>query len=457
LAALACAAPAAAQTGRVPDTDRIVPSDANALKASFSPVVRRTAPAVVNVLTVRQRARDPWFELFGGESPQREAARGGQFQPTGSGVIVRPEGIIVTNNHVVEGASSVRVTLSDRREFDAQVLLRDPRADLAILKINAGADRLPYLNVDVMEQPEVGDLVLAIGNPFGVGQTVTSGIVSATNRAGGGATGASFIQTDAPINPGNSGGPLVDMDGDVIGINTAILSRSGTYSGVGFAVPAQLVRQVVETAAGGATRVVRPYLGVSSRAVTTEVAQSMGLARPAGVLIGGVTPNSPAARAGLRQGDIVLSARGVPVNEPSELTFQIVSSRPGDAFDLQVRRDGRVETIRARLEAPPEVPREQRTLAGPHPMAGATVANLSTDILDRVGADPLNVIEGVLVADPGRAYAARAGFRSGDIIREVNGRTVNNVRELEEAMNTARAWRITVRRGGQDRVAEFSA
>src|SRR3712207_3509322 len=162
------------------------------------------------------------------------------------------------------------------------------------------------------------------------------------------------------------------MDGDVIGINSAILSRTGTYTGVGFAVPAQLVRQVVETAAGGATRVVRPYLGVGSQAITQEVAQSLGLPRPEGVLVGSVTPNSPAARAGLREGDIVVSAKGVAVNDPKELTFQIATARPGDAFPVQVRRNGRLETLNARLEAPPEIPSEQRTLAGSHPMTGAT-------------------------------------------------------------------------------------
>jgi S1-C subfamily serine protease len=316
LAALAaCSDPggAEAQTGALPDVDRrVTPSDSVSMKASFAPVVRRAAPAVVSVLTTRNRPRDPWFEMFGGQQPRQPS----RPQPTGSGVIVRPDGIVVTNNHVVEQASGVWVALSDRRELPARVLLRDERADLAVLKIDVGAEQLPTLRID-NETHEVGDLVLAIGNPFGVGQTVTNGIISAINRTGTGITDfASFIQTDAPINPGNSGGALVDMDGDLIGINTAILSRSGTSSGVGFAVPATLVRQVVETAQGGGRQVVRPWLGVGAAPLTSEAAGALGLERPEGVLIGSVTAGSPAARAGLREGDIVLAVNGNPVNEP---------------------------------------------------------------------------------------------------------------------------------------------
>ena len=451
LAALACAAPAAApaaaQSGQPLQFER-VPTDVASMQASFAPVVRRTAPAVVNVLTVQRQARNPWFEMFGG---QGETQRQGQFRPTGSGVIVRPDGIIVTNNHVVENAERVRVALADRRELDAEVLLRDPRADLAVLRIRA-TDQLPALNLDTAQRHEVGDLVLAIGNPFGVGQTVTSGIVSATNRSGGDIT--SFIQTDAAINPGNSGGPLVDMDGDVIGINTAILSRSGTSSGVGFAVPAALVRQAVDTAVGGATRVVRPYLGVGSQPVTQQVAESLGLTRPEGVLVRTISEGSPAARAGLRIGDVIVSANGVPVNDPGALNFQIATQRPGDVLPLQIRREGRFETIRPRLEAPRELPKEERTLAGQHPLMGVSVANLSADLIYNAGVNPLDYT-GVLVLDPGRGPARRAGLQRGDLVTEVNDRSISTVRELETAMNTARSWRLTVRRGGREGTLEF--
>jgi Do/DeqQ family serine protease len=451
-----------AQTGQFRDPapfqeSRRVPLDAGDVKTSFAPVARRAGPAVVNVLTIQQQARNPWFELFGGQAP-RQTQQGGAFRPTGSGVIVRPDGVIVTNNHVVENATQVRISLADRREFDARVLLRDPRADLAVLKIDAGNERLPTLNIDIGEQPEVGDLVLAVGNPFGVGQTVTQGIVSATQRTEAGDINqiGSLIQTDAAINPGNSGGALVDMDGDLIGINTAILSRSGTSSGVGFAVPAVVVRQVVDQAAGGATRVVRPYLGVGSTELTAAVAESLGLTRSDGVLVASVTPGSPAARAGVREGDVIQTVNGRPVVDPGALNFQIATARPGDVLSLQVRRGGRTETVRARLEAPPELPRLQRTLAGPHPLDGATVANISADIVDRVGLNPLDVVEGVIVVSPGRSIAARSGFRAGDIVRAVNGRTVRTVQDADAAMNGGRGWRITILRGGRELTGDFA-
>ena len=461
-AAIAALLPAigSAQSGQLQgafNEDRRVPDSEGDLKASFAPVARRASPAVVNVLTVQAQARNPWFELFGG--PAQPQAGGGAFRPTGSGVIVRPDGVIVTNNHVVESASRVRIALADRREFDARVLVRDPRADLAILKIEAPGERLPVLNIDTSEQPEVGDLVLAIGNPFGVGQTVTSGIVSATHRTGAGDINqiGSLIQTDAAINPGNSGGALVDMDGDLIGINTAILSRSGTSSGVGFAVPAVVVRQAVESAAGGATRVVRPYLGVGSQALTGQVAESLGLARPDGALVGSVSPNSPAARAGIRQGDVILAVNGQPVIDPAALNFAIQTSRPGDTLTLQLRRGARTETVRARLEAPPELPSLQRTLAGAHPLAGATVANISGDVLDRLGASPLEAPEGVVVVSAGRSLAARAGFRAGDIVRQINGQSVRTVPDLEAALRSGQGWRITISRGGRELTATIPA
>jgi Do/DeqQ family serine protease len=461
----ACSDPvgrADAQTGTLPDeSNRQVPQTPGQMQLSFAPVVRRAAPAVVNVLTARQRPRDPFYQLYGGGQPQQQT----RVAPTGSGVIVRPDGYIITNNHVIEGATEIRVGLSDRRELPARVLLADPRVDLAVLKIDTSGEQLPFINVDVSEQPQIGDLVLALGNPFGVGQTVTSGIVSATERSGSsplsreGITDiASFIQTDAAINPGNSGGALVDMDGDLIGINTAILSRSGTSSGVGFAVPAALVRQVLNTAAGGGRRVVRPYLGVGTDPITTERARELGLATPQGLLVSTITSGSPAARAGLRQNDVILSVNGVPVNETSALTFQIASRSPGETVPIQIRRNGRAETLRVRLEATPELPAEQRTLTGAHPLSGATVANLSGDILDQARVSALNAREGVLVVDPGTGYAGRrAGFRQFDLITEVNGRAVRTVGELQAALASSGGWRIGVRRGGRDIVGNFEA
>jgi Do/DeqQ family serine protease len=457
LAALAaCSEPggAEAQTGALPTLpeQRVVPSDAGSMRASFAPVVRRAAPAVVSILTTRNRPRDPWFEMFGGQ----QARQPSRPQTTGSGVIVRPDGIVVTNNHVVEGASNVWVGLSDRREIQAEVLLRDERADLAVLKIDVGAERLPALRIDTSQQHEVGDLVLAIGNPFGVGQTVTNGIISALNRSASITEIASFIQTDAPINPGNSGGALVDMDGDLIGINTAILSRSGTSSGVGFAVPATLVRQVVETAQGGGRQVVRPWLGVGAAPLTSEAAGALGLERPEGVLIGSVTAGSPAARAGLREGDIVLAVNGNPVNEPGALNFAVGTTRVGDPVELRVRQGAQVRTLRARAEAPPSRPRDERQLSGAHPLNGATVVNLSPALAIELGVD--TATDGVIVtALAGNGYARRAGFQPGDIIRAINGRRVNTTAELQAALAASQGWRITVERNGREVTGAFGA
>ncbi|HEX7947222.1 MAG TPA: trypsin-like peptidase domain-containing protein, partial [Phenylobacterium sp.] len=306
LAALAAVAPATAQTLATPafaQPNRTPPASAMEMKSSFAPVVRRAAPAVVNISAkriVRQQV-DPFWSLFGAGVPQARVA-----QSLGSGVIVRPDGVIVTNNHVIEGGQEITVALSDRREFPAKVLLADARRDLAVLKIDLPpGERLAVLAMDDSGDNQVGDLVLAIGDPFGVGQTVTNGIISALNRTTdpNGEAGSAYIQTDAAINPGNSGGALIDMDGDLIGVNSFILSRSGTSSGVGFAIPAAVVRRVVETAVGGGRAVVRPWFGARTQTVNAEMARSLGLPVPQGALVADLYPNGPAARAGLKQGD----------------------------------------------------------------------------------------------------------------------------------------------------------
>ena len=275
LAAGAAPPPEAWAQPAMPEATRKPPESAAAMKSSFAPVVRRAAPAVVNISAKRlvRQQTDPFWQLFGLGGPQAR-----QATSLGSGVIVRPDGVIVTNNHVVENGQEITVALNDRREFEARILLADPRTDLAILKIDVPpGERLPTLALDDSDDTQVGDLVLAIGDPFGVGQTVTNGIVSALNRTTDptGDGGGAYIQTDAAINPGNSGGALVDMDGDLIGVNSFILSRSGTSSGVGFAIPAAVVRRVVETAAGGGRAVVRPWLGARTQTVTADIARSL--------------------------------------------------------------------------------------------------------------------------------------------------------------------------------------
>jgi Do/DeqQ family serine protease len=432
---------------------RRAPSDPASMKASFSPVVKKAAPAVVNVASrrvVRQRV-DPFWDFFMGGGAPREQVQGS----LGSGAIVRADGVIITNHHniegIVEGNGDITVQLADRREFPATVLLDDPRADLAVLKIDTKGERLPVMAIDDQEQLEVGDLVLALGNPFGVGQTVTNGIVSALARTDVGAADfGSYIQTDAAINPGNSGGPLVDMDGDLVGINTFIISRSGSSSGVGFAIPAAVVKQVVNAALGGGHSVVRPWLGVKGQPVTGEIARSLGMAAPRGVLVAQVYPGSSADRGGLREGDVILSIDGQAVNDEGGGAFAIGTHKVGDRVPMQIRRGDRDQTLTVRAEAAPDTPaRDERVIKGRNPFDGATVVNLSPAVAQDLGVDPF-AGRGVLVTRIGQGYALNAGLRPGDFIREVNGRPVNTVAELAAAASgQGRAWNVTIERQGQ--------
>ena len=453
----ACSDPTSQSSAQpaLPQPTRAPPADAAAMKVSFAPVVKKAAPAVVNISSkrlVRQQV-DPFWELFGMGAP-----RGRVEGSLGSGVIVRADGVIVTNNHVVEGGQEITVALADRREFPAKVLLADPKTDLAVLKIEVGAERLPVLAIDDSGDAQVGDLVLAIGDPFGVGQTVTNGIISALNRSAdpSGDAASSYIQTDAAINPGNSGGALVDMDGDLIGVNSFILSRSGTSSGVGFAVPGAMVRRVVETAVGGGRAVVRPWLGARTQTVTGEIARSLGLATPQGVLVADVWPGGSAARAGLRQGDVVLTVDGQPVVDVGALNYAIATHRPGDTLVLSVRRDGQTQTLRLRAETAPDTPaRDQRVLSGRNPFDGATVVNLSPAVADELGVDPF-AGPGVMVVGVGRGFAMNAGLRPGDLIREVNGRKITSVADLAAAVaQGGGAWRVMIERGGEQISAQF--
>ncbi|HUO13230.1 MAG TPA: trypsin-like peptidase domain-containing protein, partial [Caulobacteraceae bacterium] len=331
-----------------PAAPRQVPADAATVRLSFAPVVRKAAPAVVNVYSRRvvRTQVDPFWGMFmGGGIPQERVA-----QSLGSGSIVRSDGVILTNHHVIAGAQEIVVVTHDRREWPAKVLLDDPRADLAVLKIDPGAEKLPSIAIDDTSDVQVGDLVLAIGDPFGVGQTVTNGIVSALARSGGSGNIASFIQTDAAINPGNSGGPLVDMNGDLIGVDTAIVGPAGQSSGVGFAIPAALAKQVVMTALGGGHEVVRPWLGVKGQALSGDMAKSLGLAAPQGVLAAEVWPDGPVARAGVARGDVILSVDGQPVNDPGDLNYRVATLSPGASVSLVVHKpSGGDHTVVVRL------------------------------------------------------------------------------------------------------------
>ena len=442
----------------MPAPTKRVPADAATMKMSFSPVVKKAAPAVVNVASrriVRQRV-DPFWDFFMGGG-----GGGAQVQGSlGSGAIVRADGVIITNHHniegIVEGKGDITVQLADRREFPATVLLDDPRADLAVLKIDTKGEKLPVMAIDDQDQLEVGDLVLAMGNPFGVGQTVTNGIVSALARTDVGvADFGSYIQTDAAINPGNSGGPLVDMDGDLVGINTFIISRSGSSSGVGFAIPAAVVRQVVGAALGGGHSVVRPWLGVKGQPVTGDIARSLGMTAPRGVLVAQVYPGSSADRAGLKEGDVILSIDGRPVNDEGGGAFAIGTHKVGDRVPVVIQRGDRQQTITVRADAAPEIPaRDERAITGNNPFNGATVINLSPAAAQDLNVDPF-AGRGALVTKIAPGYAQN-WMRPGDFVRTVNGRQINSVADLAAAAATKpQRWTITIERGGQLIQAQF--
>src|SRR5690606_25558805 len=335
-------------------------------------------------------------------------------------------------------------------EFDATVVRSDPHSDLAVLRVDARGDALPTIPLGDSDQLQVGDLVLAIGNPFGVGQTVTSGIVSAVARTNPSINDYGFfIQTDAAINPGNSGGALIDMNGRLIGVNTAIYSRSGGSMGIGFAIPANLVRTVLASVGSGRP-LVRPWLGAEVQAVTQDLATAMGLSRPRGVLISNLHPRSPFARAGGRVGDIVTAVDGMTVDDPVALRFTI-STRPlGSRADIDIWRDGREYRLQVPIEpAPEDPPRNQTTISGDNPLSGATVVNLSPAVADELSVGLTDRGVAVLEVAP-RSIARRMGFRPGDVVVSVNGRSVSRVSELRSLLDRrARSWAITVRRDGR--------
>src|SRR5665213_13769 len=356
------------------------PASMGQVQLTFAPVVKRIAPAVVNVYSksVVQAQVNPFFNdpLFGqlfGTPEMRQRVQ----QSLGSGVIVRADGLIVTNNHVVEGGNEITVALSDKREFKAKVLLADPRTDLAVLKIDTKGEHLPVVPFADSDAVQVGDLVLAIGDPFNVGQTVTMGIVSALARTQISASDYQFfIQTDAAINPGNSGGALVTTDGRLAGINTSIVSNSGGSIGIGFAIPANLARRVVEGALGGGVKLT--WIGAEGQPVTGEIAGSLGLLRPGGVVLKSVFPGGPAANAGLRTGDVILSVDGTEVDDMQGLNYRVATHKAGEVVKLHVSSGGKQRDVEATLAVPSEnPPRQVTSVGGRNPLTGAKIENLS--------------------------------------------------------------------------------
>lgn len=450
LALLSAATPAQAQEAAA------LPQSREQIALSFAPLVRQATPAVVNIYTqklVRQRVSplfdDPFFRQFLGDAVPRGMTRERMQNSLGSGVIVRPDGTVVTSDHVIAGADQIRVVLADKREFDAKVLMHDERSDLAILKLEGAGRGFSHLELKDSDEAQVGDLVLAIGNPFGVGQTVTSGIISAlAHRAVGGGDLDYFIQTDAAINPGNSGGALITMDGKLVGINASIFSRSGGNMGIGFAVPANLVRTMLAAVAQGKKEVTHPWMGVEGQPVTQDIAASLGLPQPGGFLIKSLNEHSPARKAGVKIGDVVVALNGHAIDDMQSFNYRVATLPIGSTATIGIMRQGQRLDLPVSVIAPPEtMPRDERFISGRNPISGAKLANLSPAVAEDLGL--LGIETGVVVTDvKPQSTADGVGLRPGDLIVALNGKEMTMVRDVEAAVKTAAsAWRLTIQRG----------
>lgn len=440
------------EAGEAADAARRVPFGQQEMQLSFAPLVKSTAPAVVNVYASQQAKEvrspfegDPFFEQFFGRQRQPRAQ-----SSLGSGVLVDPSGIVVTNFHVIKDADEVKVALSDGREFESKVLLKEEAVDLAILKIEA-KEPFPTIAIGDSDALQIGDLVLAIGNPFGVGQTTTSGIVSALARSHIGVSDFGFfIQTDAAINPGNSGGALINMQGQVVGINTAIYSRSGGSIGIGFAIPSNMVQAVVAAAKSGSDHFERPYIGASFEPVTAQIAEALGMVRPSGALIAAVAAEGPASKAGLKPGDVILSFNGAPIEHVDALGYRLATQAIGASVKLDVLRKGSEDKVDVVLARAPEGDSATSVkLSGRSPFTGAEVSQLSPRLAQKLRLEP--DATGVAIVDIARGSPAEGlGFRAGDIVRAVNGEEVDSPQKLQQiADDGGRWWRFTIERGGR--------
>ncbi len=446
-------------TGSAADAQTAVPSSPAQITLSFAPIVKQTAPAVVNIFAkqiVRDQvspfAGDPFFsQLFRNYAQSQPRVQ----SALGSGVILSADGMVVTNYHVVGHATEIRVALQDRREYAADVVLEDPQVDLAVLRLK-GAHDLPALALRDSDTVEVGDLVLAIGDPFGVGQTVSSGIVSGLARTITIGDGQGYyMQTDAPINPGNSGGALVDMAGKLVGINSAILSQSGGSNGIGFAIPANLVRAFVQQAKAGAKHFVRPWTGLTGQTVDAAVAESLGLDRPDGVLVAAIAPESPFARAGVVTGDVILRIGGQPVNSPQELAFRMATVGPGGSAPVEVLQKGRLRKLDVAMIVPPEVPpRDPLTITDDVVFRGLTVERINPAVIAEMQLPP--TARGVVVTQADD-LAASIGLQAGDVLLSVNGQKIETPGDVKAAAQApTRFWQVDVIRQGQRLRLRFS-
>jgi len=440
--------------------ERAVPASEAQVRLSFAPVAKVAGPAVVNVYSTKTikvasspLMDDPFFrQFFGDNMPGIGRQRERHQQSLGSGVIVDPSGLIVTNNHVIEDGDEVKVALSDRRELECDVVLKDEQLDLAVLKVRNPKEALPTLPLADSDQLQVGDLVLAIGNPFGVGQTVTQGIVSALARSQVGISDYQFfIQTDAAINPGNSGGALVDIDGKLVGINTAIFSRGGGSNGIGFAIPSNMVKVFVDSARRGGSAVELPWIGAELQPVTSDIAESLGLDRPSGVLITSILRKSPAEAAGLDAGDLVVAVDGIEVSDPRVFNYRLATKGVGNVAKLTVNRAGKLIEVPVKLMTAPETtPRETLTIDARSPFQGATVANVSPAVAAEIGLSYRGQTGVVITAVAPGSPSDRIGLQKGDIILSVNGNDITETKVLATvAGSDPMFWRVAIDRNGQ--------
>lgn len=427
------------------------------LPFTYAPILKQPTSAVVNISSEKKVKtqnnmapfmQDPFFRRFFGDQFGQAVPREQIEKSLGSGVIVSPDGYIITNNHVVDGADQIKVYLSDKREMKAKLIGADAWTDIAVLKIDA--QNLPAITMANSAKVQVGDIVFAIGDPFGVGQTVTMGIVSATGRGNLGIEHyEDFIQTDAAINPGNSGGALINAHGDLIGINTAILSNGAEGNqGIGFAIPIDMARHVMDQILKNG-RVIRGWLGVSIQPVNQTIAKAFGLGESTGALVGDVVPNSPASKSGLKKGDIILDVNGHKITSSRALQLMIAQMPPEAKITMNIFRNGKEQNLTAVLgEQPGSKKGESVNADHTKLLSGLSVDNLTPDIASQLGL-PGNTTGVVIVNVASGTPAAEAGLQRGDVIQEVNRKPVNSVEQFKETLSGAgNSVLLLINRGG---------
>lgn len=439
-----------------------VPQSKQEMTLSFAPVVKQVAPSVINIFTKRMVTRNvsPFTNnpLFAQMFPNMGVPQQRLEGALGSGVIVDADGLAVTNAHVIRGADEITIALADGREFPAKVILQDDASDLAILKVDTKSEKLPAARLQTSEDLEVGDLVIAIGNPFGVGQTVTSGIISALARSSQNISNYNFfIQTDAAINPGNSGGPLVSMSGGVIGINSAIYSKDGGSLGIGFAIPSEMIQTILSAEKNGqvskAGELVRPWIGITAQDVTADIAASLGLKTPSGALISDIHEASPAVSAGLKQGDVVTAINGHNIRDASEMRFRLATLALGDKANITYKRSGEeAKTILQPITPPDSPSRNETKITGKNPLEGAIVANINPAVEAELNLKNAPAKGVVVTAVTPNTLSARV-VNVGDIIVAINGNRIIGADQVpkELAQMTRQGWILKVISGGQER------